>query len=187
MKLARRAIRRFMKNQVLRILTIGFLSTLIGSAFADPGRIQERGTDRVLEFEIQNKIATFTLVDGEKREVLLSREAAAANDPKLDPQVLSIDRFKKSQAITEGYVDVTFWLVETLDSGIFFLPFITVPVYAGYTLSYLYTIPADLVSSQNAARRKYVKLVQGKHVRASKKVFRKLVDQLSVNAERTAN
>lgn len=155
------------------------LFATLSSAFADTGSIQERESERRIEFTIENRVATFTLLAGNTRHELRRLEVSEVSDPKLNPEKIGLTRFDRTRAITDGYGDVTDWLIENLDMGIIFMPFISGPIYVGYSLSYLYTIPADALGAENSARRKYIKLVRGKNIKASKKVFGKILRALS--------
>lgn len=158
-----------MKNVAL------FLSILFVPFLVQAGEIRERGTNRAITYAVdaQKQVANFTLRTDEGSEDLKSLDLK-----RLSPESAQIENMPRTRKISEGYSDVTDFLIQNLDMGIIFLFPLSGAVYAGYSLSYLYTLPADLLSVEHRAHRKFVKLIDGKNVTASHKVFERLLTQL---------
>ncbi|GEM_PF-3634063 len=154
------------------ILALGSIS-----AFACKGSIQERGSNRKLVLCQEGEKAQLKLLEGNKAIKVLDLEVGVASVSDIDSE-LKYNRNKRSKGITEGYEELTYYLARTLDMGmIFFFP-VTGAVYAGYSLSYLYTLPVDMFSKENIGYKKMGKLLKGKDVKASKKVFNYLSENL---------
>jgi hypothetical protein len=167
-----------MKTYLKVSLLILIHAIAVTAAEASVSAVRERGGDRKITLEIENGTATFGLVEGMSYRELRRVEIKGPDDDALRPRRQGVEGFPRTEKVTEGYVDLTFWLVENLDMGIIFLPFISVPAYAGYSMSYLYAVPADLLSREGVAHRKYLRLVHGKTVSTSKKTFALLLRDL---------
>lgn len=154
------------------ILTLGSVSS-----FACQGSIQERGSNRKIILCQEGEKAQLKLLEANKEIKVINLEVGVATVSDIDSN-LKYSRNKRSKGITEGYEDVTYFLARTLDMGMIFLFPITGAVYAGYSLSYLYTLPVDMFSKENIGYKKMGKLIKGKDVKASKKVFNYLAENL---------
>jgi hypothetical protein len=149
------------------------------SSFAYTGSLKERGKNgREIQFTYDEKAhaAEFVLVENGKKSIVQS--FVDVENPMDILNDLSIEKNSRSKRITEGYEDVTIGLARTLDMGMIFLFPITLATYGVYSLSYLYTYPADLLSKENKAIRKYTKLIEGKKTKAKTKVFDLVLDQI---------
>ncbi|MFY7992913.1 MAG: hypothetical protein ACOVP4_06455 [Bacteriovoracaceae bacterium] len=165
-------MKSFIQTALVLILALGSIS-----AFACQGLIQERGSNRKIVLCQEGEKAQLKLLEGNKEIKTLDLEVGVASVSDIDSN-LKYNRNKRSKSITEGYGDVTYFLARTLNMGMIFLFPITGAVYAGYSLSYLYTLPVDMFSKENIGHKKMEKLVEGRKVKASKKVFAYLAENL---------